>query len=251
MPHSARRFLWSEARKIVLLFGYIVLLVGREPRFLGSPRFWAEEGTRYFAYAYTHPWYAALTHAELGYVALWPNLATTVAANMVPLEYAPLVTTLFALTVQIIPIILIVWSDGTFWNGFATKIIGCCALLFAPLSQEIWLNTINSQFYFLLITLLVLIEDAHAKGTRRIMYRVLLVVAGLTGAVSLFLLPVFAIKAVQEKHRERGIQAALLVACAVVQGAVFWASQAGTGAPRQVVADVPLFAAVVWVSTLR
>ncbi len=250
MQHSARQSVWSEAQKIALLFGCILLLILREPRFLGSPRFWAEEGSRYFAYAYTHGWYDALAHADLGYIALWPNLATTIAANLVPLEHAPLVTTLFAAVVQVIPIMVIVWSNGAFWNGFVTKVVGCFAVVFAPLSHEIWFNTVNSQFYFLLITLLVSIEDANAKRARRIMRRVLLVVAGLTGAVSLFLLPVFVVKAAQEKHRERVVQAVLLAACAVVQGAVFWSSHAGADASRQVVADVPLFAAVVWVQSI-
>ena len=250
MQHNAHRSWWIEAQKLALLFGCILLLIGREPRFWGSPRFWAEEGSRYFAYAYTHGWYAALAHAELGYIALWPNLATTIAAKLVPLEHAPLVTTLFAAVVQIIPIMLIVWSNAAFWNGFVTKIIGCFAVVFAPLSHEIWLNTINSQFYFLLITLLVLVEDAHSEGARRIVYRVLLVLAGLTGAVSLFLLPVFMVKAAQEKHRERVIQTALLAACAVAQGAVFWSSQVGADAPRHIVGDVPLFAAVVWIQSI-
>jgi len=137
MQRTTRRFWWSKAQELSLLFACMVLIIGREPRFFVSPRFWAEEGSRYFAYAYAHGWYDALAHAELGYIALWPNLATTVAANVVPLEHAPLVTTLFAAVVQIIPIMLIVWSKGAFWNGLGTKMLGCFAVVFAPLSQEI------------------------------------------------------------------------------------------------------------------
>jgi hypothetical protein len=72
----------------------------------------------------------------------------------------------------------------------------------------------------------------------------MLVVAGLGGAVSFFLLPVFVVKAAQRKQRERVIQVTLLAACAIVQGAIGRRKRAD--ALRHIGADVLLFADVVW-----
>lgn len=193
----------------------------RETAFFFAPRLWAEEGTQYFAYAYRYAhselWYRGILNVQRGYFSLWPNLATTLAANFIPLEQAPLVTTLLALVIQVIPVGLVLWSKVEIWQSFPRKIAGIAVFLFIPLSGEIWLNTINSQFYFALIAVLVLIEPGNVTGLRKWSYRILLLLAGLTGPVTCILSPLFIFVAVWEKKRERAVQAAILSLCAIIQ----------------------------------
>jgi len=109
-------------KTIINILCAILLIVIRDVRYFTNPRFWAEEGTLHFAYSYNHPWYQALIHPQVGYLNFYPNLAT-VLATLVPLEFAPLVTTLAALLVQLIPIVIILLSSSMLWKGWLRKII--------------------------------------------------------------------------------------------------------------------------------
>jgi hypothetical protein len=196
----------------------VLLILGRAPQLILAPRLWAEEGTIYFAYASGHPWFQALVHPHLGYFALWPNLATVLAAQ-VPLLWAPAVTTGCALLVQLLPPTLIATSTAPLFRGGVRRLLGVLIVVLAPMSGEGWLNSINSQFFFALAACLVLLEPLPtASPLRRLSMRWLLGLAGLTGPVTGFLLPIFLLRAVRERGREARIHAAILGACALVQG---------------------------------
>ncbi len=196
----------------------------REPLFFLTPRLWAEEGTRYYSYAYHYSlvglWYMGIRNVQRGYFALWPNIASTIAANLVSVEYAPLVTTLMAFFIQLIPLWLIIYSDASFWATPLRKVTGVSIYLLTPLSGEIWLNTINSQFYLALVTILILIEPDENGQSKKWSYRLLLGTAGLTGPVSSMLVPVYAVSAWLIKERERLIQTIILGICAIVQSSL-------------------------------
>jgi len=216
--------------KWLLFIAGILVIFLREPLFFLEPRLWAEEGTHYYAYAYHYSqgslWYKGLLNVQRGYFALWPNVASTVAANLVPVEHAPLVTTLMALLIQLIPLGLIIWSNAEFWASPLKKITGMLIYLLTPLSGEIWLNTINSQFYLALAAILILIEPAENEGQRKWAYRLLLGMAGLTGPVSSILVPVYILLAWLAKERERAIQAIILGVCAIIQVGLLISSSA-------------------------
>ena len=80
-------------------------IVLRCPRLFFEPRFWAEEGSVFFAYAFKHSALSALTRPDGGNYDLPRNLASILAVNLAPLEWAPLVTTLFAFGIQLIPLV--------------------------------------------------------------------------------------------------------------------------------------------------
>lgn len=237
-------------RAIVLLISVLIIYL-RRPSFFLEPRLWAEEGTRYFTYAYTHHWYESLINIQLGYFALWPNIASLIAVNLVPLNHVPLVTTFFALTVQIVPIILILWGQSYLWQHPVKKILCIFIILFTPLSNEIWLNTINSQFYFSVITFILLVNDIDTYPVRKWSSRLLLVCAGLTGVISCFLSPLFFLKAWWENKRERLIQACILATCTVIQIAILWMSiRSNTLPTRSVIFDLPLLVSILWTQSI-
>ncbi|MGE0822630.1 MAG: hypothetical protein AB7G75_21790 [Candidatus Binatia bacterium] len=222
----------------------------RLPLLFHEPRFWAEEGSLYFAHAYSHPWWLASTQVQMGYFALWPNIATTIAAQVVSIQTAPLVTTVFALLVQLLPVGMVIWSRSDLWRGFFVKMFGVALILFIPHSQEVWLNTINSQFFFSLVTFLILLEDLDATRLRRWGYRILLVLAGLTGWVSCFLTPLFVLRYYLEKKPEGLTQAVLLSLCTVLHTVVLGKAMSEGVLGRELEFDVTTLVLVVWIKSI-
>jgi hypothetical protein len=240
--------------KLSFLFLGVLVMFFRAPSFFFEPRFWGEEGIIYFSNAFNNPWYKALFTPHLGYFSLFNNIASMLAANIVQLKYAPLITTLLAFVVQVIPLAIVLWSQTELWGSAFKKAVGILIILFVPLSGEIWLATNCSQFYFSLITFLILMEDMGNASLRRVWcYRILLVLSGLTGVVSCFLTPLFIFKVWTKKRRENIIQASILVICSMLQFLVFWISiksNAGIGGARFAGIDLSTVIAIIWTKTI-
>lgn len=202
----------------LMLLGAVFLIVFREFNLFISPRFWAEEGSVYFLYSLTHSWYETLLFSYAGYYSFISNFSTMLAARVVPLDYAPFVTLLISLIVQLLPIGIIVFSKAELWKSSGRKIIGVLIILFTMLSGESWLNTVNSQFYLAMAAFLILIEHGTVISyTKKWIYRILLVLAGLSGLVSCFLTPVYILSTIVERTREKIIHSAILLLTTLIQ----------------------------------
>jgi len=240
--------------RLIVLAGSIGIIVWRAPSLFLEPRLWAEEGTLYFAYAYhfanTPEWLNGLINIQLGYFSLWPNIASTVAANLFSLEQVPFVTTALALTVQLMAIAVILWGESKFWQTPIQKTICVLVVIFVPLSGEIWLNTINSQFVFGLIAFLILHSNADVRKPIKWWYRVLLLFSGLTGVVSCFLTPLFILRALAEKSRERAIQMGILVICVSVQATIQLLSLKDLVSARGAGIEWQTLAAILWTQSI-
>ena len=198
-------------QRLILLLGSILVIYLRAPILFHHPRFWAEEGTIYFWGSYHLPWFQAILNNRIGYLNLIPSISSTIAANMLDIKYAPFATTIFAFLIQLSPILVILISRSFFWKNHSARIIGVLIVLFIPSTQESWLNTINSQFYLQLTSFLILMDVVPEKLFQKWFYRFLLLMAGLTGLPSLFLIPLFLYSYYREKQKERWIQ--LLILC--------------------------------------
>ncbi len=203
--------------RLLIFLGYLFIIVARDPNLFITPRFWAEEGAYHFANSYHLPWAQALIKTEQGYLNFWPNFATVIASRAVPLEQAPLVTTLMAFLVQAVLGAWIVTTPAAIGARIYQKIAMLLIVLFVPLSGEMWLNTVNSMEFFCVLTFLILIEPAAKFSFRGAVGYGLLLLAGLTGLYSLLLTPFFLIKAWMEKSRERLAQGLVLTACGLIQ----------------------------------
>lgn len=235
-PFYRRTWFLRSAALLILVSVFIL----RDPRYFLTPRLWAEEGTLHLSFAYTHSGLMSLLQPQQGYLNFWPNLATFTAARL-PLATAPLVTTLFALLVQILPVILILWSQSPLWETWKYKLWGIAIYLFVPLSSEGWLNTINSYTFFAVIAFLIILEPATCTPVRRWWYRSLLFLSGLSGALSAFLLPLFAGAAFFEKpgknneqrtlvpfwKQERWVQTFFMTLAALVQALIILSVRTG------------------------
>ncbi len=242
----------SQTTSVVAWLAAVLAIAVRAPALWSHPRFWAEEGTIYFAAAFNQPWYESLFAPHVGYYSLFANGAALAAAWLAPLDYAPLVTLSAALAVQALPVALILSSRAPLWRSWASALAGAVIVIFTPISSELWLNTINSQFYLALCTFLVLVEEEPPISPgRRLAHRAVLLVAGLTGAVSCFLTPLFGVRYLLHRHREHLVQATLMVACTAVQLLALWAQVGDPSVTRRFSAlDLPTLGALLWTNTI-
>lgn len=235
------------------------VIVFRQPTLFIEPRLWAEEGGRFFSYAFSHSWLQSLLQTQGGYYTLWPNIAATIAANCVPLSHAPLVTTVAAFIVQIIPIAIILWSNSPLWeteniySHFIKKTVAISIIILVPSSDEAWLNTICSQFYFSLISLFILTENENLTRLKNWLYRFLLLISGLTGVLSCLLTPLFFIKWFMKREKESLIRFSILATCLAIQMVVaikFPHTNAVANKSRFVPLDYSLFASIAFTHTI-
>ena len=142
----------------------ICLAISRSVYIFTQGRFWAEEGAIYFRVMYSidNPFNAiSYYYSNTGYFSLFTNIANY-SATFASLEYAPLVTTYLSLLVVLaVPIAMFYLpiNLGLDWSNFHRIIwlILCLALLIGPLAYpEVWVNTINAQVYFGILSYILL-----------------------------------------------------------------------------------------------
>ena len=212
----AKRF-----KKEIFLFLLVCLIVYRAPYLLYAPRFFAEEGAVYFPFAYNSPWYHALFMVPLGYFSLLNNTICLIAAKVLPLEYAPFFTTYVSLLILLIPFILVLYGRSVLFDTFPKKVLVCLSILFLT-TGVLWLNIITCQFYLCLSVFLIVVQDVSVfVGFRKWAARFLLVISGLTGTISCFLIPVYFLRHWKRKQRETRIQLLILLGCALIHAALF------------------------------
>lgn len=215
---SAGRTDWlGRSGRWLALVAFLLGMVLRCPSLLSEPRIWAEEGPNYLSYAHANPWFLGLITPRQDYYCLLCNLTATIAAKVLPLQYAAHLFTYAAFLVQALPAAFVLWSHSVFFDSPAKRLCLCALVLFTS-PGETWLNTINCHFYFSLLVLLVLLEDIDALSPRqRLVRRLLIGVASLNGVLSGFLVPAFLFKWWGQRSRETLVQSVILALGVVVQ----------------------------------
>jgi hypothetical protein len=164
-----------------------LVIVFRDPSLFLDPRFWAEEGALYFQSALVSPGLKDFFSPAVGYYSLFVKMAVYLAL-FVPIEYAPLITTVMSGLVMLTCMVLIMTSSNDFLSGVGAKSTFALMLLFVS-SGELWLNTITSQFWFP-IGVLFLTIDKTGRSFVEVLWRYIFIfLAAMTGVMSFFLLP--------------------------------------------------------------
>lgn len=195
------------------------LTIGRCPELLVHPRFYAEEGATYFAAAYQLPFLANLLSAHYGYYTLYNQLATS-CATLVPLDHAPLVTTLMSLLVQVGISLYVLWGDLPLLETLPRRTILALAIPLLAWPGH-WLTIIGSQCWFGVGGFLLLL--AAGRESRPGVQAVrggYVVLAGLTGVVTCFMAPAYFWRGAREKSGEYLAYGTLLVLCLLVHAGV-------------------------------
>lgn len=205
-----------------LIMTVVVMLVtwARVPELLTTPRFWAEEGTSYFAYAFNHSWLDNLLSPQYGYNTLYNSLATSLA-TIAPLNYAPLVTTWLAFIVQVSVSSAVIWWRIPLLNSVWQKC--AVALLIQTLAYgRIWLTTIGVQYWLCVLSFLILLYEYREPEKKvHILHYGLLALNGLTGILSCLLIPAFVYKYIKSRTPHVLRQTMILCSCLAIQLGVF------------------------------
>ncbi|MEM9556158.1 MAG: O-antigen ligase family protein [Acidobacteriota bacterium] len=222
-----------ERRRVLAAAALVVLARCAAHGF--TARLWAEEASLYFAYARLHGWLRSLllvpAPAEpAGYLNLAANLPATLAAHWLPLEAAPWLTMAWAFTLQLLPVVLVLWGHSGLWCHRGQRLAAAALLVIAPsLSSEVWLNTINSQVFLGVAALLLLVEDFAPDDRRRLALAVAVIALGaLSGPYTAFLAPFFLARGLLERRPGQRLLGLIAGAGALVQGAVYLWTQATT-----------------------
>lgn len=175
-------------RIALLVYGTVIAL--RAPEILWPGRFWAEEGAFYFMrYSRSIHW-SWLFSSELGYFSLLNKIAAFLAGRVVPLTFAPLVTVAFSFLVMMLPAWIWLFSRKPMPEKSPRIYAVLALILLVQPNQEVWLNTVNSQFFLCISTAIILVTDSSRRAPTWVRIPAL-VLGGLTGVVSALLTPFF------------------------------------------------------------
>jgi hypothetical protein len=213
---------------IIVFILLVLIVIFRAPNILLEPRFWAEEGSVYYAHAMQSGILEGIFLAPkgtAGYLLLAASFPATFAANFSPIEFAPFITTYFSLSVLLLVFFLVLWGKSYFWNTLTLKIATCLIILFIPSSNssgEIWLNTINLQVYCGLIALIIALENTTiVTNTKKWLLRLVLFFCILSGVYTIFLTPLYYVKYYYERSQESLIHLSIIMFGSIVQISIF------------------------------
>jgi hypothetical protein len=204
---------WQQGA--IFLFAY-VLLVTRRPDAIFHAQFWAEDGHVWFADAYNFGWWTALFRTQDGYVQILPRLPSSLAL-LVPLRVAPLVQSLAAIAIQVLPVTLLLNARSSVWGSLRYRTLLAFVYLALPNSWEMHAIITSSQWIMALCAFLLLAASTPKSIAGRIFDIFILLLCGLTGPFCVFLTPIALFLAWKRRDSWRLFEAGILAACCLIQ----------------------------------
>ena len=208
----------DNIKKELFIFLILIIFFYRSPYIFLNGRFMAEEGSIYFANAYKYDFFYSLFFIDFnsGYLNLWANFSGIIS-NFFSLLLAPLISNYLALIPKVIILYLALYKDSIFLKTFFHKVLFCLLIFLSPLNiPEIWLNSINSQIFFCIITFTLCFIN-YSKQSKNFYFLILIFISGLTGIYSCILLPVFYFKFYLYKTKQDLLNFIVLFFCTVTQ----------------------------------
>ncbi len=184
----------------LLVLAVLVLSVLREPLFFTAPRIWAEEGTIHVASILSNGIWASLIKPHLGYFSLFNNYVVAFGIGLFGIEKLPYVTTIASFFIILMTAFAPLILSSKYWDTDLKKVLIVSFTIFVG-KEEIWLNVINSQFYFCVFSCFLLLSDKNKISGWRFWYVIFMVLNGaLTGITTVALLPFYFYGFIKEKH---------------------------------------------------
>lgn len=211
----------------ILLFSLILFLIFyRSPYIFIHGRFVAEEGSIYFANAYKNNFINTIFFVDYlsGYLNLWANLSSFFA-SIPPIEFAPLVTVYLSLIPKLLIFYYILNKKFFFITTYLERLLACCVALFSSaMVPEIWANTINSQVYLAILTLVIFLIK-NQKNDISVFQLVLISISGLTGIYSCAIFPIFFFKFIKFRIKQDFYNFLILFIITLIQLSIIFFSK--------------------------
>jgi len=208
----------NNKKKEIFFIILLIIFFYRSPFIFLSGRFMAEEGAIYFANAYKFGFLYSIFFVDLtsGYLNLWANISGIIA-NIFSLKFAPLVSNYLALIPKILIIYLALYNKSFLLNKFKHQVLFCFLVFISPLNvPEIWLNSINSQIFFGIISY-ILVFVKYKENEINYFHLILVFMAGLSGIYSCILLPLFFLKYLFYKNKQNFLNFISIFICTIIQ----------------------------------
>ncbi|HUW81042.1 MAG TPA: hypothetical protein VMV54_09155, partial [Acidocella sp.] len=208
-----------------------ILLFSRGPSRLLRPELWAEDGVFWLRQAYNSGLSDLMTPI-VGYLQTLSRLGGLVAIHF-PLTEAPLIFALIAFVVQLAPVVLLLSRRGeALVPSLPVRLLIVLYYIGAPNSFEVYVNLTNAMWHLALVAFLLVVLPKPRTVVGLIADAVVLMVAGLSGPLVLFIAPIAWWQVVELRRQTDGakrlLYASLLTLCAVVQGMLVAAQAAQT-----------------------
>jgi hypothetical protein len=185
----------------------LAILFSRRPDALTNPQFMAEDGL-FYQQAYDWPW-RSLPVPIAGYYHVVPRLIGLVSLA-VPMLWAPLVFNLFALTFQILPVLLLL-SRRFSVIPLRVRLLLSLGYLALPNCREIHATVTSLQWHLAALGLLTLIAEPPAGRAGRIVDGIVIALCAISGAFAVLLLPIALLVWWQRRTRASLVSVAILV----------------------------------------
>lgn len=182
----------GELRRRLPLWGMLVagiLIVSRQPDAITHTQFWAEDGKMYYADVYNHGLLATMLVPQAGYFQELPALAAWLA-QLVPLAFAPLVMSVVAIAVRVLPVGLLL-SDRAepIARDVRVRLLLAALYIALPGAAETDGNAVNALWFLAVAALIVLMLRPAVSRAGRIFDIAILVLCATTGVFTIALAP--------------------------------------------------------------
>ena len=199
--------------KIEYIFLLIIIAISfcRSPFIFLNGRFVGEEASHHFLFALNNSFLENIFYfiPLAGYYNIVPNILTEIS-TYIPLEYAPLSTVYGSFIIFINLIVVALFNESYFLQKKNHKIIVSLILLLSPpFVPEIWLNSLNSQIYLCLTSILILFVKQNNNNNNYLHFNIFL--ASFSGIYSCILLPLFTLRYYYNKTRYDFINFAIIL----------------------------------------
>ncbi len=206
--------------KIKLLVFILIILISfyRSPYIFLNGRFIAEEANHHYLFALNNNFISNIFYyIELaGYYNIVPNIFTWIA-TIVSIENAPYVTVYSSFIIILILPYLSLFRASILFKTDTQKVMGSLILfLTPPFVVELWLNTLNSQIYLCLISILILFMFNLSNFQKKI-NNLLIFLGGFSGIYTCALLPFFIHKYIKDKNNYNFTNIIILTSSNIVQ----------------------------------
>ena len=210
--------------KFGLVVAFAIAICFRLPGPIVHGRLWAEEGAKFYERATTMPWLQALWAPWGGYLNLIANAAPLLARPLVRLEYVPWITESVGLFFQCFPAVILVCARDEWLRPALVRLVALLLVVTAPVTEEVYLQSLHSQFHLTLCCALILALDIPGRRLG-LFYGIILLLAPLCGPAACLLVPLFCGRALIDRSLARALQALIIGFGATLQFLLFYSHE--------------------------
>ncbi len=175
--------------QLLVFFIAAAAVVSRRPDALFNPQFFAEDGSVWYANAYTIGWLTSLFHSQNGYFQTLPRLAASLAL-LAPFRYAPLVMNLTGISFQVLPVNLLLSWRCSNWAPLSVRAFMAVAYIALPNTLELNASVEEGQWHLALAACMLVLARTPKTLTWRVFDLTIILLSGFTGPFCILLLPV-------------------------------------------------------------